>query len=377
MATYKRTARADVTRIGHAAGRMAAVPRVLVLTAPIGAGHDLPAELLAAGLRERGAQAWVVDGLAEAGRFVSWLTTSSAAGPGFDVTYWLTQRGPGERLIEWITWVVGRRPMARVIERHDADVVVSTYPGFNPTLGRLHRQGTVRAPIVSAITDLAALRYWAHPDIALHLITHPESAAEVRARAGPATRIANVSGFSDPAFLAPVDRAAARAALGLGADGPVCVVSGGGWGVGDLDGAVRVALEVAGMTVVCLCGTNEQLRARLAGAFAASPAVRVWGFTERMSELLAAADVLVHSTAGLTVLEAQIRGTRVISYGWGRGHIRANNRAYERLGLAAVARSPDELRAALRRALADPASPDDTLRELSAAADVVLELAGR
>ena len=67
-----------------------------------------------------------------------------------------------------------------------------------------------------------------------------------------------------------------------------------------------------------------------------------------MSDLLAAADVLVHSTAGLTVLEAQIRGTRVISYGWGRGHIRANNRAYERLGLAAVARTPEQLAAAIR-----------------------------
>jgi processive 1,2-diacylglycerol beta-glucosyltransferase len=31
------------------------VTRVLILTADIGAGHDLPAELLAAALRERGA----------------------------------------------------------------------------------------------------------------------------------------------------------------------------------------------------------------------------------------------------------------------------------------------------------------------------------
>ena len=36
-------------------------------------------------------------------------------------------------------------------------------------------------PVVSAITDLAALRYWAHPGVDLHLITHPESDAEVRA----------------------------------------------------------------------------------------------------------------------------------------------------------------------------------------------------
>ena len=33
-------------------------------------------------------------------------------------------------------------------------------------------------------------------------------------------------------------------------------------------------------------------------------------------------------------------GTRAISYGWGIAHIRANNRAYERFGLAAVAGTP-------------------------------------
>ena len=36
--------------------------RVLIFTASIGSGHDLPAEVLADALRERGAGADVVDG---------------------------------------------------------------------------------------------------------------------------------------------------------------------------------------------------------------------------------------------------------------------------------------------------------------------------
>src|SRR5262249_42140290 len=147
--------------------------------------------------------------------------------------------------------------------------------------GRLHREGRVRAPVVSAVTDLAALRYWAHPDVALHLIIHAESAAEVRARAGPSTRIEHVSGLSSLAFLEPADPAACRAALSLPAAGAVCVVSGGGWGVGDLEGAVRAALGVPDVTVVCLCGTNADLRARLGRAFGGKSRVQVWGFTDR------------------------------------------------------------------------------------------------
>src|SRR5205085_7723027 len=140
----------------------------------------------------------------------------------------------------------------------------------------------------------------------------------------------------------PVDRAAARRELGLPADRPVVVVSGGGWAVGDLAGAARAAVQVGAHAIV-LCGRNDELRGRMD----AIEGVDAWGFTDRMSDLLGAADVLVHSTAGLTILEAQIRGTRVISYGYGAGHIRVNNRAFAQLDMADVVRSPRELRAAL------------------------------
>ncbi len=355
---------------------MPLTPSILVLTAGIGAGHDLPAELLAQGLRERGADAVVVDGLKAVGPKLEGIVTSSASGPGFDLSYWLaTQLRVGRWVVGRLSWLLGWRAMRDVVVSHRADVVVSTYPGFNPVLARLLREGTISTPIVSAITDLAALRYWAEPGVALHLITHGESLNEVRALGGTETRIAHVSGLTDPAFLAPTDSVAARALLELPAEGDVVVVSGGGWGVGDLAGAVRVALEISGLTVVCLAGTSAGLHAELSRSFAGEPRAQVWGFTDRMSDLLAAADVLVHSTAGLTVLEAQIRGTRVISYGWGKGHIRANNHAYERLGMAAVARTPDQLRVALRDALAHPVAPDDALRRLPAAADEVLALA--
>jgi processive 1,2-diacylglycerol beta-glucosyltransferase len=126
--------------------------------------------------------------------------------------------------------------------------------------------------------------------------------------------------------------------------------------------------------VVVLCGRSEALKARLAGRFGHDERVQLWGFTERMSELMAAADVLVHSTAGLTVLEAWIRGCRPISYGWGVAHIRLNNLAFERFGIATVAPNRGALRAAIERALARPRVPHPEYGEQPAAADEVLAL---
>jgi hypothetical protein len=83
------------------------------------------------------------------------------------------------------------------------------------------------------------------------------------------------------------------------------------------------------------------------------------GFTDRMSDVLAASDALIHSTAGLTVLEAIIRGCPVISYGFGYGHVRASNRALERFGLAQGARRRRELAPALTAALSHHPEPDE------------------
>jgi hypothetical protein len=96
-----------------------------------------------------------------------------------------------------------------------------------------------------------------------------------------------------------------------------------------------------------------------------------------MGELLAAAGALIHSTAGLTVLEAHVRGCPTISYGWGRAHIRANNRAFLRFGLADVAPGRAQLGPAPRRALEQRPPPDLSFAELPTAASVVLERVSR
>lgn len=294
----------------------------------------------------------------------------------FDFEYRLLFRvGPVRELISRLGTRLARKTLLRVIAETRPDVVVSTYPGTTEVLSRLRRRGDVRVPLVSAITDLSALRLWAGPGVDLHLITHEESTEEVRAIA-PRSQIVATRGMTSPAFDRPVDETEARSSLGLPSAGGIVIVSGGGWGVGDMDGAIAAALSIHEVaTVVVLCGRSEALKARLGARFPNEPRVQLWGFTERMSELMGAADTLVHSTAGLTVLEAWIRGCRPISYGWGVAHIRLNNRAFARFGIAEVAPDRDALRAALERALAAPRVPHPEYGERPTAASQILACA--
>ena len=87
---------------------------------------------------------------------------------------------------------------------------------------------------------------------------------------------------------------------------------------------------------------------------------------------MAAADAMIHATAGLTVLEAHIRGCPVVSYGFSAGHLRANNAAFERFGLAEVARSEHELESTLRHVTRERRSPDSSFASLPSIASRVL-----
>jgi UDP-glucose 4-epimerase len=358
-----------------------AKPRqVLIISADIGEGHDLPARAVAREFKDEDpdAQVSIVNGLPAMGpiltkvlrensafmfTFVPWL---------FDLQYRLFMHfGPTRWLSRKLLTFFGRRGLMRLIRAHDPGVIVSTYPGVTAVLGELRRKRRLDVPCYSSITDLAGLQFWAHPGIDLHFITHPESAEEVEKIAGPGS-VRWAKPPTAPAFLAARSREEARKALALPASGRVIAVSGGGWGVGDLAGATRAALEFEDATVLCLCGRNDALRAKVVGRFGDEPRLRVMGFTDRMGDVLAAADVLVHSSAGLTVLEAIIRGCPVVSYGFGYGHVRASNAALQRFKLAQVANRESDLVPAITRALEHRPEPDPRFARRPSTASLIL-----
>jgi UDP-glucose 4-epimerase len=354
---------------------------VLIISADIGEGHDLPARAVAREFRDEDPDAVIsiVNGLPAMGWFLTKLLRENSEFMFrwvpwlFDLQYRLFMGFAPTRWLSMKTLtLLGHRGLMRLIRAHNPDVIVSTYPGVTAVLGELRRRGRLKVPCYSSITDLAGMQFWAHPGIDLHFITHPETAEEVESIAGPGS-VRWAKPPTSPAFLAARSRADARRALGLpGDDTKVIAVSGGGWGVGDLLGATRAALEVPGAVVMCLCGRNDKLRERVSRELGSEPRLRIMGFTDRMGDVLAASDALVHSSAGLTVLEAIIRGCPVISYGFGYGHVRVSNQALLKFGLAQVARTVSDIGPALDQALAHRPEPDGRFARRPSTASLIM-----
>jgi processive 1,2-diacylglycerol beta-glucosyltransferase len=354
--------------------------RVLLLTSNVGEGHAAAARALKADLGAEcaGIEIETVDAFAIFGSVLRFFM--------LDVYRWQLRRAPWlfgavyrsgsrSRLLQSLgragLVLFGRRRMLRLLRSHRPHAVVSTYPAATMLLGHLRGRGVLDVPAYATITDLGGLEFWSHPGIDLHLVMDDRCVTTVEQLTGPGSA-RSVRPVVGARFFEPRSRAEARRALDLPDDVPIVVVSGGGWGVGDIEGAVQTVLEVTNAVAVCLTGRNPALEAQLASVFAAEGRVRVCGFVEEMSDLLAAADVLVHSTGGVTVLEATVRGCPVVAYGAPAGHLGTVTREMVALGAVEHATSAAELLGLLTRLIENPPGRAAALDPLPTAASVVL-----
>ncbi|MHB8532813.1 MAG: MGDG synthase family glycosyltransferase [Solirubrobacteraceae bacterium] len=372
----KRASRTDENPVGP--------QRVLILSADVGEGHAAAARALAEQIKvsPQEAEVTVIDGLAAMGPVLRPIVEDGYRVQlrlfpwSYTLVYWMLEHvAPVRFTTRKLLCMFGARSLARTIAEHRPDVVVSTYPAVTVVLARLRRRGVIDCATVATITDLTGLFFWAQPGIDMHLVMYGESMSSVERIAGRGS-VQLVSPLISTDFLEPRRPDQARRSLGLPEEGRMVVVSGGGWGVGDIAGAVDEFVRVPEVTsIVCLAGRNEQLREKLEQAFAAEPRVHVYGFTDKMPDLLAAADVLVHSTGGVTCLEARAAGTPVVSYGLPVGHARLNTREMAALDLVRLAHDTDELRRHVQASfVTKPAVvPEEEERQDPDAVEVVLQ----
>src|SRR3954466_634589 len=190
------------------------MPRVLIFTASVGEGHDLPARTLADQLRADAPGIDVVteDALRVMGRpFV--LLNERAPGVVFfrfqwlwDAAFWLfVSLGPTRRLTQKLVRAFGSRGVLALVARARPDVIVSVYPMTTEVLGGLRRKGKLDISVAAGITDLAAMHYWAAPGVDRHRPTHPEREDEVRQLSGHETGVCAVHGRTGPEFSRPCD----------------------------------------------------------------------------------------------------------------------------------------------------------------------------
>lgn len=333
----------------------------------MGAGHQGAASELARRLGARGYQPVVVDFLDAfpgplARLWEGFYRFQLRYAPNsYESSYQLFYRHPRlwEPFVSFERTLAGRRVMAWVRE-HRPDVVVSTYSFATLVLGRLRQEGALGVPVVNFLTDFGVHPRAVHPAADLNLALHAVPAASAAALAATPTVVAGAA--VHPLFSGAGDRRpAARKWLEVDDDTRVVVVVAGSWGVGDgLAETVAAIVRSGRFHVVTVCGSDHRLRRRLERARLGT----VLGWTDRMADLLAAADVVVENAGGLTSLESFASGVPIVTFRPIPGHGRDNVRGMVEAGVTTAPHDEAGLLAALD-ALSRPGPERD--RQVAAA----------
>jgi UDP-N-acetylglucosamine:LPS N-acetylglucosamine transferase len=357
-------------------------PRVLVLSASVGSSHNSMAEALKEGVlaNEPAAEVTVLKTFRPLGRrlgpYLDWSfkVHFGEIGWSYDLTYlFFTRIGLAEALASEALYRVGAAELTRTIAAKPPNVIIATHPVFNPVLSRMRRDGKLEVPAATVICELGGLEFWLQTHLDLHMTIYPE-AADVVSGQLPGARVEAVRPLVNEAFYGEPqpDRVAGLLPPGVG---PLVLISGGGWGLGDLGGAVEAALALPETRVTVVAGQNDEARRSLEQRYRSSGRVSVLGFTAAMSDLLGAADAFVHTTIGTSCLEARLRGLPTICYGLFLGHIRDNAASLGDYGYARLTRTQPELSSAIRQVLEGARPPRLEWERLRSAGEAALSLA--
>jgi processive 1,2-diacylglycerol beta-glucosyltransferase len=341
----------------------AAGPRhALLLSGSIGMGHDALAVACAATLEQRGYRTQTLDAMKLLGQrghsAGEAVFRSMLAVPGlFDAVHFAALR-PGGRLAWFLDAAASRQVVPRLraqLDEHPADLAISVFATGAAAVSRLAASYPSMTHVVFC-PDVTPHRLWVQPNVDLYLVTSGVAEAAVR-RFAPDARVQVVPEPVRPAFYQAPAQADARASTGVPAEERCVLLMSGAWGLGPVAAAAE-ALGNAGVHVLAVAGRNTRLERRLAAVAARQPRVRAIGFTDRVPELMAAADLVITSS-GATCGEARAVGRPLLLLDVVQGHGRDNLQHELELGDAGVT-SPgaaDVTRSAL--AALDRAKPVD------------------
>ena len=328
------------------------MPLALLVSASMGAGHDLAAAELARRLEARGYRTRTEDYLTwfplRIGLLLRWIYGQQlrVAPWTYEATFKLWILIPLMcRVLEVILGLLTGRRMRRLVADSDPSVIVCAYPLQALVLGRLRRKGRIRVPLVTFITDFGVHPLWMHEGVDLTVCVW-EGAARV-ASASSSRAVVSTGPMVAPAYAAgPLPKAVARAGLGLPQEGRIALVVAGSWGVGDIEATFAELWATGRYLPVAVCGRNEAVRQSLV----AKGYGVVLGWTDRMHELMSAADVLVQNAGGLSCMEAFSLDLPVVTYHPIAGHGRKNASEMVAAGVTLLATGPGDLGAVLDRA---------------------------
>lgn len=207
-----------------------------------------------------------------------------------------------------------------VDNRYDAVIAVHLFPA--EALTALKRNADLCVPTVFVMTDYTCIPFLPETELDRYVIAHEDLVEEYVEKGIPRGKIVPVGiPVDERKFAFRTEKSQARENVaeefgwkGTDMDGKWYLIMSGSMGFGNLDGLIVELLSRINEDdrVICVCGRNESLREKLSAEFAEDRAFSAVGFTDKISVLMDACDVLFTKPGGITSTEAAIKNIPLV-----------------------------------------------------------------
>jgi len=304
--------------------------KVLILSCNTGEGHNSCAKALKMAFDRNGIECHVEDTLAlvseTLSRRIGEAYVFSTKGPMFEMAYkfggFVSDKLDSIKSPVYNTnKLYAKQLYDHIVDNHfDAVICVHLFPA--EALTALHRKAKLQVPSYFVMTDYTCIPFLAETELDHYIIPHEHLVEEFVEKGIPREKIIPLGIPVDEAkFTTRVPREEARRKMAdtmhwdlEGADGHWYLIMSGSMGFGNLGELVG---ELLGRIrendrVICVCGRNEKVYHSLQQEFENNEQLWLTGFTDKVSLLMDASDVIFTKPGGITSTETIVKGIPLV-----------------------------------------------------------------
>lgn len=305
--------------------------KVLILSCNTGEGHNSSAKALKKCMDARGIQCDVEDTLGLVGEVVSksmsdlyiFSTKSFLFETAYKVGGFLSDISPNSvKSPVYLTNKLYAKKLYDFVLEGGYDAVVCTHLYPAEALTSLKRKAELDVPVVFVNTDYTCIPFLPETEVDKYVIPHEDLIEEYVEKGIPREKIFPAGIPVDEERFAsriPKDEARRFCSDEFGWDNTKedsrwFLVMSGSMGFGNLGGLIEelLARTTPDDRIICVCGRNEELRHMLAERFKEDGNIKPVGFTDKVSTLMDASDVLFTKPGGITSTEAAVKNIPLV-----------------------------------------------------------------
>ncbi len=292
--------------------------KVLILSCNTGQGHNSVANAIGETLENRGHQWELTDALAflseRTSRFISWGHSFLYCHcPGiFAAGYDAAEKHPNtlsEGSMSFRFFARGAKDLYEYCKDENFDAIICTHVFAAIMLTVAMRNHDLKVHSYFVATDYTGYPGVQDSHVGTYFIPDDSLAGDF------ADKVTFASGIPVyQKFYKEIDRADAKAELGLDGEKTHILMMCGSMGCGPIEEIARQISQNMGESccLSIICGTNQRLYQRLSDTYQDNDLVQVHGFVQNIPTMMASADIYVTKPGGISTTEAMAKGLPMV-----------------------------------------------------------------